>query len=223
MRPASSGPRKPPTESAVAQIATPHARVAVVCVPAATMARLVGKMAAAPTPPRTRARISNVTRVSDECPAPDTRIARADPTARSAAPPTSGRLRPKRSPDTPKPNPRAATGSMKASVIHVGWAEDGARSCWISPLMSEGTDRAICARHTARTTAARVPGASVAWSTPLRSDQPSTAVAAVSNGGDPAGHGLLRLIIAMPCSRFGSGVVRSEGRNLLGYESGLAE
>lgn len=127
------------------------------CVPAATMARLVGKTAAAPMPLRSWARISHVTRVSLEVPAPGARTARAEPTTMSAVPPTSKRLRPNRSPNTPKPSPSAATGSMNASVIHVSWAEVGARSCWINPLMRAGTERAICARHTASTTAASVP------------------------------------------------------------------
>src|SRR6185437_11745466 len=51
-QPPSTGETKPPEERAAAQIEMARDRSRAVCVPAATMARLVGKIAAAPSPER---------------------------------------------------------------------------------------------------------------------------------------------------------------------------
>src|SRR4051794_32139490 len=49
-RPPSNGDTKPPEDSAAAQMAMPRARLRTVCVPAATIASVVGKSTAAPMP-----------------------------------------------------------------------------------------------------------------------------------------------------------------------------
>ena len=81
----------------------------------------------------------------------------AMPAASMSAPPTSSRLRPKRSPSTPKVSSRTQTGTRNASDIQVSWAELVARSCWKSPLSTAGIASAIWATQTASTAAISVP------------------------------------------------------------------
>jgi hypothetical protein len=122
-------------------------------VPAAIMARLVGKMAAAPSPEMTWPVHSTASRL----PPIGVDTPMAMPTASMSAPPTSSRLRPKRSPITPKVNSRTQTGTRNESDIQVSWAELVARSCWKSPLSTAGIASAIWATMTASTAAISVP------------------------------------------------------------------
>src|SRR5689334_2426442 len=152
-RPPRSGERQLPADRAAAQIDTERARAEAEYVPAAIMARLVGKIAAAPSPEMTWPVHSTARRLPPA--GVDTPMAR--PTATMSAPPTSSRLRPKRSPSTPKVSSRTQTGTRNASDIQVSWAELVARSCWKSPLSTAGIASAICATTTASTAAISVP------------------------------------------------------------------
>ncbi len=133
--PPSSGARNPPVERRAAHIAMTRARWAGEVVPAARIAREVGNRAAAPRPARA-------------CPVqswwtPEEVELTSSPTASSEAPPTSSRLRPKRSPSSPKVNSRTATGSRNASEIQVSWEPTGFRSDWNRPLRVAGIARPI--------------------------------------------------------------------------------
>ena len=99
----------------------PRARVSTVCVPAATMASVVGNSTAAPIPERIWPIHRTATRVSVEAPAPGVRTLANSPTAISALPPMSSRLRPNRSPITPQVSSSRLTGTRNASDIQVSW------------------------------------------------------------------------------------------------------
>src|SRR5581483_7266043 len=135
--PASQPPRTGdsmlPADRAAAQMATARARARAVCVPAATMARLVGMIAAAPAPAMIMPIHSTATRVPVELPRPGVSRATPSPTASSAAPMTSSRLRPNRSPTTPNVSSSRVTGTRKASEIQVSWEEEVPRSFWNKP------------------------------------------------------------------------------------------
>lgn len=83
--------------------------------------------------------------------------ASVQPRAISAAPPTSILLRPKRSPTTPKVSPRVAVGRKNAAETHTSWEPSSLRLCCIKPLSEAGSTRPICATHTARQQAIKVP------------------------------------------------------------------
>ncbi len=69
----------------------------------------------------------------------------------------SNRLRPNRSPTTPKLSSSKVTGTRKASETQVSWVEVVARSWLIEPLITAGMDRPIWATATAAAAASRVP------------------------------------------------------------------
>ncbi len=105
-----------------------------VCVPAATIARLVGKIAAAPSPERIWPVHRISTLVPVELAAPGVSTLMSWPTISSAVPDT-----------------------RKASEIQVSCAELVPRSCWNRPLSTAGMASATWATHTAIAAAARVP------------------------------------------------------------------
>ena len=142
IRPPSTEEIRPPVASAAVQTVIARARALAVCVPAATMARLVGNSAAAPIPAMICPIHSTSTRVSVDDPAPGVRMATPSPMASANAPPTNSRLRPNRSPSTPKVSSSRATGTMKAAEIQVSCDEVGPRSCWNKPLRTVGTANA---------------------------------------------------------------------------------
>src|SRR6184192_4380087 len=79
------------------------------------------------------------------------------PTAISAAPAASSRLRPKRSPTTPNDSSSSVTGTRNASEIQVSVVDVVCRSWLMKPLMTAGMDRPIWAMATAAAAATRVP------------------------------------------------------------------
>jgi hypothetical protein len=81
----------------------------------------------------------------------------SSPTAMSRLPPMSSRLRPNRSPSTPQVSSSRATGTRKASEIHVSCEEVVCRSSWNSPLSTAGMASPTWATSTARAVATRVP------------------------------------------------------------------
>ena len=70
---------------------------------------------------------------------------------------SSSRLRPNRSPSTPKVSSNSVTGTRKASEIQVSCDELVPRSCWNSPLRTAGMASATCPTHTASAAATSVP------------------------------------------------------------------
>ena len=163
---------KPPADRAAAQIAIPRARVRTVCVPAATMASVVGNSTAAPIPARACPVHSMPTRVFVDVPAPGTSTLTSSPITISPLPPISSRLRPNRSPSTPKVSSSRATGTRNASEIQVSWDEVGPRSCWNEPLSTAGIASPTCPTQTATdvamtvarvSAAGRSPGSSACW------------------------------------------------------------
>ncbi len=135
----------------------PPRPVRAVWVPAATMASDVGNRAAAPMPAMICPVHSTSTRVPVDEEAPGVSTAISSPTASSSAPPTSSRLRPNRSPSTPKVSSSRVTGTRKASEIQVSCEDVVPRSCWNSPLSTAGMARATWARQTPSAAATSVP------------------------------------------------------------------
>ena len=119
--------------------------------PAASIATDVGKMAAAPMPAITWPVSSTPT------PLDGVKNPIRPPRTISAAPMASSRLRPNRSPTTPKDSSSSVTGTRKASDTQVSCVEDGPRSWLMKPLMTAGIDRPIWATATAPAAANRVP------------------------------------------------------------------
>ncbi len=115
-------------------------------------------MIAAPVPAMTRPVQSTSSLVLAGSEVPGVKMAIDSPIASTSAPPTNSRLRPKRSPSTPKLSSSTQTGTRKASEIQVSCAELVPRSCWNKPFSTAGLASAICARQTASTAAIRVPG-----------------------------------------------------------------
>ena len=153
--PASTGEMKPAPVSAAAQMEMAWARCLMLWVPAASIATDVGKIAAAPIPAITWPVRSTPT------PLEGVKNPMSPPTIISAAPMASSRLRPNRSPTTPKESSSSVTGTRKASEIHVSWVEDVPRSWLMKPLMTAGIDRPIWATATAPAAANKVPRLSV--------------------------------------------------------------
>lgn len=130
--PEDSGPTAEAREMLSAQAETALARSFPSGVAAAMTARELGKSAAAPIP-------------ASACPVHIMVMfwevaLRSSPSARTRPPSTSRRLRPKRSPTTPKFSSRMAVGRMKADVTQATWEPDAPKAAWISPLMG-GTER----------------------------------------------------------------------------------
>ena len=136
--------------------ATPRARAVAVCVPEAIIARLVGKSAPAPMPASDWPIHITRTRVPVDAPAPGDRKTTASPMASSSAPPMSRRLRPNRSPSTPKVSSKRLTGTKKASLIQVSCDEEGPMSCWSRPTSDAGMASAASARQAASAPATSV-------------------------------------------------------------------
>lgn len=136
--------------------ATPRARAFAVCVAEAIIARLVGNSAPAPMPARTCPVKIIATRVPVEDPEPGDRKTTASPTASSSAPPMSRRLRPNRSPRTPKVSSNRLTGTRNPSVIQVSWDEEVPMSCWSRPVSDAGMASAASARQAASAAAISV-------------------------------------------------------------------
>jgi hypothetical protein len=150
--PEDSGPTAEAREMLSAQVETALARSFPSGVAAAMTARELGKSAAAPIP-------------ANACPVHIMVMfwevaLRSSPSARTSPPSTKRRLRPKRSPTTPKFSSRMAVGRMKADVTQATWEPDAPKAAWISPLMGDGTVMHSCAAATARQQAMSVPRSS---------------------------------------------------------------
>ena len=117
--------------------------------PAATMARLVGMIAAAPAPAMAMPIHRIVTRVPVELLIPGVSSATPSPTASMTAPMIISRLRPNRSPSTPNVSSSKVTGTRKASEIQVSWEDEGTRSFWNKPCSTAGIASASWATATA--------------------------------------------------------------------------
>ena len=126
-------------------------------VPAATIASEVGNSAAAPTPAIACPIHKTSTRVLVDVDAPGVRTETSSPAARISAPPTSSRLRPKRSPSTPNVSSKSTTGTRNASEIQVSCEELVPRSSWNRPLSTAGIASATCPTATAIAEAISVP------------------------------------------------------------------
>ncbi len=159
MSPLSTGETKPAPVSAAAHTEIACERWRTVCVPAASIAIEVGKIAAAPRPDSTCPVHNCATRASVD---PDVGVRNAitHPIAMSTPPAASSRLRPNRSPITPKVSSNRVTGTRNASEIQVSWVEDVPRSSWNSPLSTAGSESPIWATATAVAAAISVPGVS---------------------------------------------------------------
>ena len=114
-------------------------------------------MAAAPRPEMICPANSTMTRVSVELAEPGVRKLISCPAMSRTVPPTSRRLRPNRSPSTPKVSSSRATGTRNASEIQVSWVAVVPRSCWKSPFRTAGMASATWATQTATHAAMRVP------------------------------------------------------------------
>ena len=88
---------------------------------------------------------------------PGVRKPSSAPSVIRAAPVASSRLRPNRSPTTPKLSSSSVIGTKKASEIQVSWVEVVPRSCWNIPLRTAGIDSPICATATAKAADTSVP------------------------------------------------------------------
>ncbi len=119
-----TGDMKPPAVSAAAQIEMACARSRTVWVPAASIAIEVGKIAAAPRPAMTWP-VSSTPTPSEgvKKPSRPPMITRPEPMA-------SSRLRPNRSPTTPKESSNRVTGTRKASETQVSVVDESPRS-WL--------------------------------------------------------------------------------------------
>ena len=85
-QPPSTGATKPPDSSATDHTVRPRDRERPVCVPAVTIARVVGSTAAAPIPLTASPIHITSARVPDAVPAPGVRMQISRPTAISSAP-----------------------------------------------------------------------------------------------------------------------------------------
>lgn len=132
-----------------AHVETAFARSFSSGVAAAIAARELGKRAAAPTPARPWP-IQSMVMFWEVA-------LRSSPSARTNPPSTSRRLRPNRSPTTPKFSSRMAVGRMKADVTQATWEPEAPNAAWILPLIGDGTVMHSCAAATARQHAMSVP------------------------------------------------------------------
>jgi hypothetical protein len=156
-QPPSTGATMFPAARAAAHMVIPRARDWAVCVPAAIMARLLGKIAAAPAPAMIMPVHSTRTRVPVDELRPGVSSATPSPAASMAEPMIISRLRPNRSPSTPHESSSRVTGTRKAAEIQVSWEDEVPRSFWNRPWSTAGMAIATWATKTASTAAPRVP------------------------------------------------------------------
>ena len=125
----------------IVQTTRPRARERASGVAAAMTASDVGNTAAAPMPEIACPTNSGVIEwVSAVRPVP--MVIRNEPM-------TSSRLRPNRSPSTPKVSSSTTVGSMNASLTQVSWVPEAPSVDWMMPWRGELTTSAVCAKQTA--------------------------------------------------------------------------